>query len=295
MKSCAFAYTAPASLDEAVEALARHGGEAKLLAGGQSLVPLLATRLARPAALVDLARVPGLDGVREADGALAIGAMARKRDVELSALVRRRQPLLHAATLLVGHAPIRNRGTVGGSLAQADPAAEYPAVAVALDATLHAVGPEGARSLAAADFFLGPLTTALDALEVLVESRWPALPPRTGWGIHEISRRPGDFALAGAAATVRLDGGGRAAAVRLVLFGVGPAPLRAREAEGALAGAPADDAGALARAADAAAAAIDEPLADLHASADYRRHLAGVCAGRALREAAARAREAARA
>jgi carbon-monoxide dehydrogenase medium subunit len=295
MKSCAFAYTAPASLDEAVAALARHGGEAKVLAGGQSLVPLLATRLARPSALVDLARVPGLDGVCEADGALAIGAMARKRDVERSPLVRRRQPLLHAATLLVGHAPIRNRGTVGGSLAQADPAAEYPAVALALDATLRAVGPDGARELAAADFFLGPLTTALDPLEVLVESRWPALPPRTGWGLHEVSRRPGDFALAGAVATVRLDAGGRAAAVRLVLFGVGATPLRAREAEGALAGAAAGDAAALARAADAAAAAVAEPLSDLHASADYRRHLARVCATRALGEAAARAREAAHA
>jgi carbon-monoxide dehydrogenase medium subunit len=292
MKPCAFEYAAPQSLEEALAALARYDGEAKVLAGGQSLVPLLGARLARPPALVDLGRVPGLGGLDGADGALVVGAMATKRAVELSPLVRRAQPLLHAATLLVGHPPIRSRGTVGGSLAQADPAAEYPAVALALGATLRVAGPDGERAVPAADFFLGPLTTALGPLDVLVEVRWPPLPQGSGWGLHEVSRRPGDFALAGAATTLRLGPSGRIDEARLVLFGVAATPLRQQAVERGLVG-EAPDAAVLERAARAAAEGIEDPLSDVHASAEYRRHLARVAAGRALAEAAARAREAA--
>lgn len=294
MKPPPFEYAAPGTVEEAVSLLARGAGEAMLLAGGQSLVPLLAMRLARPALLVDLRRVGGLVGIREEGRALVVGAMTPKRELERSALAAQRQPLLRAATLLIGHPPIRNRGTVGGSLAQADPAAEYPAVAVLLDAELRAVGPSGARAIAARDFFLGPLTTALAPDEVLVEARWPALAPRTGWSIQEIARRHGDYALAGAAATLTLDARGAVEQARLVLFGIRPTPLRATAAEQLLAGAP-PDAGGLERAARAAAAGPEDLLEDVHASAEYRRQLAGVVAARALAEAAARAQEAARA
>lgn len=294
MKPPPFEYAAPGTVEEAISLLAGGAGEAMLLAGGQSLVPLLAMRLARPALLVDLRRVGGLVGIREEGGTLVVGAMTPKRELERSELAARRQPLLRAATLLIGHPPIRNRGTVGGSLAQADPAAEYPAVAVLLDAELRAIGPSGARGVAAGDFFLGPLTTALEPAEVLVEVRWPVLAPRTGWSIQEIARRHGDYALAGAAATLTLDARGAIAQARLVLFGVRPTPLRATAAETLLAGEH-PDAGGLERAARAVAGGLEDPLEDLHASADYRRHLAGVVAARALAEAARRAQEAARA
>ncbi|MEB2345778.1 MAG: FAD binding domain-containing protein [Deltaproteobacteria bacterium] len=294
MKPPPFEYAAPGTVEEAVALLARGEGEAMLLAGGQSLVPLLAMRLARPALLVDLRRIGSLVGIREEGQTLVVGAMTSKRELERSELVARSQPLLRAATQLIGHPPIRTRGTVGGSLAQADPAAEYPALAVLLDAELRALGPAGARSIAAGDFFLGPLTTALGPAEVLVEARWPVLAPRTGWSIQEIARRHGDFALVGAVATLALDARGSVERTRLVLFGVRATPLRAEAAERLLAG-QRPDAEALGRAARAAAEAIEEPLEDVHASADYRRHLAGVVAARALAEAAARAGEVARA
>jgi carbon-monoxide dehydrogenase medium subunit len=288
MKPASFDYASPRSVAEAVSLLEAGGADAKLLAGGQSLMPLLAMRLARPALLVDLGRVEGLGHLREESGELAIGAMATKRSVERSPLVRARQPLLHAATLLVGHPQIRNRGTVGGSFAHADPAAEYPAAGVVLGARLRVAGPGGERTLDAADFFLGPLTTALGPADVLVEVRVPALARKTGWSIQEFARRAGDFALAGAAATLRLDARGRVEEACLVLFGTGAAPARAREAEAVLAG-ERPEAAALAEAAARAAAALEEPVSDLHATGEFRRHLAGVMARRALAEAAARA------
>jgi CO/xanthine dehydrogenase FAD-binding subunit len=283
-----FEYVAPTTVAEVVALLAEHGGEAKLLAGGQSLMPLLNMRLARPAVLIDINRVAGLDHIREAGGRLAIGAMTRKRAVEDSALVRSRQPLLHAATRLVAHPQIRNRGTVGGSLAQADPAAEYPAVAVALDAELDAVGPRGRRTIAAADFFVTYLSTALEPAEVLIEARFPVLPERTGWAVTEISRRHGDFAITGVALTVTLDRSGRCAAARVVLFGVGPTPVRARAAEEVLVGAQPGDT-VFAEAGRKASETATEPISDVHASADYRRHLAGILTRRGLGEAVARA------
>ncbi len=287
MKPPAFEYASPRSVDEALALLRTHDGDAKVLAGGQSLVPLLAMRLARPTLLIDLGRIEGLDAIHEDDGWLAIGAMTTKTAVERSALVRARQPLLHEATMRIGHPQIRNRGTVGGSMAHADPAAEYPAAALALGARMQIAGESGPRSIDAADFFLAPLVTALGAREILTGVRVPVLPPRTGWSLLEVARRHGDFAMAGVAATVSIAGG-KIAGARIVLFGVGGVPLRATRAEGELIGQqPA--AAAYQAAATAARGAVEEPLSDAHASADYRRHLAGVLVERALAEAAGRA------
>jgi carbon-monoxide dehydrogenase medium subunit len=288
MKPARFDYVAPETAGEAVSFLRDYEGEAKLLAGGQSLMPLLNMRLARPGLLVDLGRAAGLDYIRESGGGLAIGAMTTKRAVEESALVASRQPLLHAATLWVGHPQIRNRGTVGGSMVQADPAAEYPAVAVALDVELRVLGPAGERSIKAEDFFVTYLTTTLEPDEVLIEVKVPALGERTGWAFQEVARRHGDFAMAGAAVTVTLDAGGECSAARIALFGVGPKAERVRGAEQMVTGErPGEE--LYRRAGQKAGDGIEEPLSDVHASAEYRRHLAGVLTRRALAEAAARA------
>ncbi len=284
MKPPVFDYATPASLAEATALLVRHEGDAKVLSGGQSLVPLLNMRLARPAVLVDLARIPDLDWVRTSDDGIAIGAMTRQRTVELSAEVRTRHPLLHAGIQLIAHPQNRNQGTIGGSLAHADPAAELPALALALDARFEAVGPQGTRAIAAADFFLTYLTTALEPSEILTAVRFPMLPARTGWSIQEVARRHGDFALAGVVAVVGLAADGGIASARVVVFGVGATPLRALAAERLLGGQVAD-AALFARAGAQAAAEIEEPLTDVHASADYRRDLARVLSTRALAEA----------
>jgi carbon-monoxide dehydrogenase medium subunit len=295
MKPPRFEYAAPTTVAEAVSLLKQHESEAKLLAGGQSLMPLLNMRLARPGVLIDLGKVAGLSYIRETDAPstglravmLAIGAMTTKRTVEDSAVVKSRQPLLHAATLLIGHAQIRNRGTVGGSMAQADPAAEYPAAAVALDAELRAAGPNGERTIKAGDFFVSYLTTALDPAEILTEVRFPALAKNTGWSIAEVSRRHGDFAMTGVALTVALDAG-HCSGARIVLFGVGGTPVRARAAEQVVNGQKPSD-----KLFEQAAAKVNdditEPLSDIHASAEYRRHLAQVLTRRALAEAVTRA------
>ena len=288
MKPAPFEYFDPRTVEEAVSLLQERGEDAKVLAGGQSLMPLLSMRMARPGALIDLGRVAGLEYIRETDGALAIGAMTSKRAVERSALVKSRQPLLHAATLWIAHPQIRNRSTVGGSMAHGDPAAEYPAVALVLGAELRAVGPEGERSIEAGDFFVSYLTTALGPAEVLTEVRFPVLAEGTGWGFQELSRRHGDFAIAGAAVTLSIPGRGRCASARIVLFGVGPTPVRAQGAEEILMG-EALGPPLLERAARRASEDLDEPLSDVHASAEFRRHLAGVLARRALSEAMTRA------
>jgi carbon-monoxide dehydrogenase medium subunit len=288
MKPAPFAYYDPRTVDEAVSLLAQHGADAKVLAGGQSLLPLLNMRLARPAVVVDVNRVSGLDYIRQEDGVLAIGAMTRQRAVERSEAVARALPVLVAATRRIAHPQIRNRGTVGGSLAHADPAAEYPAVAVLLGAELRVAGPRGERAIQAEDFFVTYLTAALDPEELVTEVRFPLLPAGTGWSFVEFARRHGDFALAGVGTTLTLAPGGECAEARIVLFGVGPTPRRARAAEQALAGRVADER-AFEEAARAAAEAAEEPLYDIHASAEYRRHLARVLTRRALSEAAARA------
>jgi len=288
MKPPPFDYLDPRTVGEAVSLLRQHDGEAKILAGGQSLMPLLNMRMARPGVLIDLAKVAELDYIRETDGGLTIGAMTTKRSIEDSVLVQKRQPLLHAATLLIAHPQIRNRGTLGGSMAHADPAAEYPAVAIALDAEFRVVGPDGERSIGAADFFVTYLTTALEPTEVLTEVRFPALADRRGWSFMELTRRHGDFALAGVAVTMDLEGPGQCSGARIVLFGVGPTAFRVHGAEQILIGDRPGQA-VFEQVAKKASEEIDEPLSDLHASAEYRRHLARVLTQRALLQATARA------
>jgi carbon-monoxide dehydrogenase medium subunit len=285
MKPPPFEYEAPTTLDQAISLLDENQFDAKLLAGGQSLMPLLNMRLARPALLIDLARIPGFDYLEDQRDALRIGAMTRQRAVELSPLVRERHPLLHAAIRHIAHPQNRNQGTVGGSLAHADPAAELPALALALDAEVTAVGPGGARKIAASDLFVTYLTTSLEPAEILTEVRWPTLRPRTGWSFTELARRHGDFALAGVIALVTLDNAGRCAEARIVLFGVGSTPIRATEDEQALAG---ETLGPqhFEHVARVAAEAIEEPLSDVHASAEYRLALAETLTRRALDEAA---------
>ena len=288
MKPAPFRYVRPGTVAEAVTLLADGDGEAKLLAGGQSLVPMLNMRLVRPAILVDLNTIPDLDRIEpSSDGGVAIGALARHADLAASPLVRERAPLLAEAARHVGHTAIRNRGTLGGSVAHADPAAELPAVLVALDAVLTLSGPSGARSVPAIHFFRGLLATALGADEILTEVRVPPQPP--GWGFAELARRPGDFALAGIAAIVCGAGedAGRCERARLVGFGVGDRPVRLMPSEVILAGARLD-AGVAAEAAAAAGPASDPPD-DVHASSEYRRHLVTVLTERALLQAFGRA------
>ncbi len=288
MKPAPFDFVSPRTLGEAVSLLKEHKTEAKLIAGGQSLMPLLNMRLARPGILIDLSKVADVDHIREIDGGLAIGAMTRQRAVEHSPMVKSRQPLLHEGTRFIAHPQIRNRGTIGGSLAHADPAAVYPAVAVALGAELRVVGPAGERTIDAGDFFVSYLTTALEPDEVLTEVRFPALAARTGWSFMEISRRHGDFALTGIAATVTLKNGGQCSAARIVLFGVGATPVRAWKAEQVIVGEKPSDK-LLEQAAERVNDDIDEPLSDIHASAEYRRHLSRVLARRGLAAALERA------
>lgn len=299
MKPAPFEYLAPDSLDAALDLLARRGGEAKLLAGGQSLIPVMNFRLAQPSLLVDLNRLRDLDYLREArdgdtdGGGLRIGAMTRQRRLERDPLVPRLAPLLREAVPFIAHPQIRNRGTVGGSLAHADPAAELPAVMVALDARFRLQRAGGERWVEARDFFGGLFTTALEPDEMLVEVALPppVSPPssNTGWAFLEVSRRHGDYATVGIAARVSLDESGRCREARLVYLSVGDRPVDAREAAGMLAGTDLSDE-AIAAAADKASRDEMDPTGDVHASADFKRHLARVLTGRALRKAVSRAK-----
>jgi CO/xanthine dehydrogenase FAD-binding subunit len=287
MKPPAFDYTAPDSVDEAVAALAAGGEEAKILAGGQSLVPLLAFRFAQPTLLVDLNRIGELAYVRDGDdGGLALGAMTRTHELEVSPLVADRWPLAAAAVPFVGHRQIRNRGTVGGSIAHADPAAELPAVALASRAILVARSPRGTREIPAADFFQTYFTTALEPDEILTEIRVPRPAPRTGAAFVEVSRRHGDFALVGAAATVTLNGEGCVDA-QVVLVGVGDRPVAVSAAGELLRGSEVTE--ETAREVGAEASGTIDPSSDLHASGTYRKQVASVVTRRALLQAAARA------
>jgi CO/xanthine dehydrogenase FAD-binding subunit len=287
MKPPPFEYVAPRKIEEAVGLLAQHGDGAKVLAGGQSLLPLLNFRIAQPAVLVDVNRVAELAYVRAADGGVAIGAMTRQHTLERADLVRTRLPIVAEACRLIGHLPIRHRGTVGGSLAHADPASELPAVMLALEAEVTASGRAGRRVLPAEQFFTGIFTTALAPDELLTEVRVPGVPPRTGGAFLEVARRAGDFALVGVAALLTLDDGGRVARARLALCGAGPTPLRAREAERLLGG-ERPEGGVLDAAAEAMAAATDPP-GDIHASAAFRKKLARHVGRQAIELAARRA------
>lgn len=290
MKPVAFDYLAPGTLGEAVALLERFEGEGtdvKILAGGQSLMPMLAMRVARPEVLIDLRRVVELDVLHEAAGYIVIGAMASKRRVEDSALIRSGQPLFHAATQLVAHLQIRNRGTVGGSFAHADPASEYPAVALVLDMEMKAVGPAGERVIPAAEFFVTYMTTSLTPTEILIEVRMPVMAADTGWAIQEFARRRGDLALAGVAVTLRVTDG-VCRETRMAAFGVTATAVRLSAGEEAANGQPPEPA-VLARAAAAAAEALEEPMSCTHASGKYRRHLVKTLAERCLVQAVARA------
>lgn len=289
MKPAPFTYFAPHSLDEAVSLLGRYGSDAKPLAGGQSLVPLMNFRLAKPRYLVDLNRIPELAYIRREDGTLAVGAMTRQFEAERSDLVRAAVPLLVEALKLVGHPTIRHRGTVGGSIAHADPAAELPAAAVALGAELVIRSGRGTRTVPAENFFVGPFTTGLAPDELLTEIRIPVTQPGTGYAFLELSRRHGDFAIVGVAALVRLATDGTVERASVVLCGAGPTPVRARQAEAALQGAaPTED---RFREAGELAARQAQPTSDIHASAEYRRRVAAVLVRRALLAATERARE----
>jgi CO/xanthine dehydrogenase FAD-binding subunit len=281
VKPAAFDYLRPESVDEAVAQLAKFGGDGKVLAGGQSLVPLLNFRIVRPSVLIDINRLTALDFVEEHGGGLRIGALTRHHTLETSPLVRERFPILGAAMKHVAHLVIRNRGTIGGSLSHADPAAELPMMALLLEAEIRT----SAGSHAAENFFHGPLTTALAEDELVTEVVLPALPPKTGWGFEEFSLRAGDFAFAAVAATVTAEDG-KIGAARLAAMGVGETPLRLRAVEAALAGKPFTPT----LAAIAAQQARDEvdPPSDLRASADYRRHLVAALTERALEVAWAR-------
>ena len=285
MKPPPFAYECPSDVAEAVALLAAHGGDARPLAGGQSLVPLLNFRLARPAVLVDLNRIEALARITVEDGALQLGAMARQAAVEADPDVARGWPLLTEAIGHIAHPQIRNRGTVGGSLAHNDPAAELPAVMLALNAEISAQAPQGQRTIPAGDFFAGTMETSLAPDELLTEIRVPALPEGTGWGFQEAARRQGDFALVAVAILLRPTGSGQIDA-RVVVTGTGDGPVRMRSAEAVLAERGAD--GDACEAAGNAAAEACEAADDPHAPAWYRQKLVAALTRRACRDAAMR-------
>ena len=287
MKPPAFEYVAVASTEEAVAQLAAHGDDARILAGGQSLMPILNMRLATPGRLVDLNRVDTLAYIVERAGGVAIGSMTRQRTAERSALVTTAVPLLAEALPWVGHSAIRNRGTIGGSLAHADPAAELPAVAVCLDARVTVQGAKGERTLAAREFFRGYLTTALAPTELLTEVWFPSARPGSGAAWIEFARRHGDYALVGVAAVVSLQET-LVRAASLTVIGVDGVPVRVADAERLLIGEPLS-AESMAAVAESVRQAL-EPNSDIHATAAYRRHLAGLLTVRALTRAGERAR-----
>jgi aerobic carbon-monoxide dehydrogenase medium subunit len=283
LKPPVFRYFAPTSVDEALGLLGEYGDEAKVLAGGQSLVPVMNFRLNRPEVLVDINRIPELAGIAGLDGGLRIGAMTRQRVAERSGLVAERAPLLAAALPHVAHPQIRNRGTVGGSIAHADPAAELPALMLALEARLVLRRGTAARTVAAADFYTGLFSTVLDADEMLVAIEVPALPAGARWGFQEVARRHGDYALLAVAALVTLDGSGVFASARLAYVNAGPGPQRAFAAEALLTG-QRPSAALFAAAADTAAAEL-QPGGDVHATPAYRRQLIRVLTARVLADA----------
>ena len=285
MKPAPFDYQAPASLVEAVRLLASNP-DATVIAGGQSLMPLLAFRLATPSLLVDLRRLSGLAEIGVGEAGVRLGALVRWRDIERDPRLLTAHPLLRAAVAEVGHYQIRNRGTVGGSLAHADPAAELPGVAVTCEAAVTLVGPAGSRTVPAGEFFTGPLSTARESDEIITQLHLPRWPDERRWAFLEFARREGDFALAGALLFYDPVPAGRVGNAHVGVIGAGDRPERLRQVETLLNGQAIDDA-LIRRAAAAAAQAVDPPD-DVHADAGYRRGLVATLVGRALRAAAAR-------
>jgi len=292
MKPAPFDYYAPTSVEESLDRVAQLGNDAKILAGGQSLIPTMNFRLAQPSALIDLNNIPELAYIRPADdGGVLIGAMTRQSTVERAPLIAERAPLVREAMPHIAHPQIRTRGTFGGSIAHADPAAELPAVTVALGARYRVRNKAGERWIPAEEFFVGLFTTLLQPDEVLVEIALPAMPPRSGWSFQEVARQSGAYGLVGVATRVTSDetpSGRRCRQVRMVFLSCGEKPMLAQHAAKALVGqAPTPE--AIRAAAEAAAKDDVDPSSDIHASAAYRRHLVKVLAARALAQAFQRA------
>jgi aerobic carbon-monoxide dehydrogenase medium subunit len=287
MIPASFDYVAPKTLDEAVRALVAHGEEAKLLAGGHSLLPLLKLRLARPKLLIDLGKIPGLSGISQRDGTIVVGALATHYQLESSALLKAKCPLLCQTARAIGDVQVRNRGTIGGSLTHADPSADWPATILALAGELHLSGPQGARKLAAEEFFLGPMTTAIEATEILTEIRVPAAPRRYGCAYVKMPQQASGFAIVGVAVSLQIGRGDRCEEIGVGVTGLSGQPFRARAVEECLrenkltAKLIVESASRVAEGSD--------PLEDLHASAKFRAHLARVLTSRAIQEAAKRA------
>jgi carbon-monoxide dehydrogenase medium subunit len=286
MKPAAFDYIAADSLEAALSALSAAGGDGKVLAGGQSLMPMLNFRLARPSILVDINRVPGLAYVEATDAAIKVGALTRHHALETSPVIKAYLPVVTAAMQHVAHLAIRNRGTIGGSLSHADPAAELPMMACLLDAHIGIQSPRGRRVANAQDFFVASLVTSLEEDEIVTDVEFPRLAAGTGWAFEEVARRAGDFALAAVGVTISATDG-KCDTARIGMMGVGETPMRADEAESLLRGQLFSE--ALVDAAVQSLRAAIEPNTDLHASGDYRRHLAGALARKAIQTAWKRA------
>lgn len=291
MKPAPFDYYAPTSLEQALDLKSQHGDEAKILAGGQSLVPAMNFRVVQPSMLVDLNRVGELGYIREDGECLRIGAMTRERQLEFDASIAKRAPLLHEAAPHIAHPQIRNRGTIGGSIVNADPAAELPVLMLALNARLKAQSASGERWINAKDFFVGMFTTALETDEILVEIELPFLSARTGWSFLEVAPRAGDYAMMGIAALVTLDESGKCQYSKLVYLNAGDGPVDAKEAAQLLGGKTLNEELIDSVAAIASSREIN-PFGDIHASVGYQRHLANVLTKKALKIALQRAGEA---
>jgi carbon-monoxide dehydrogenase medium subunit len=290
MKPPPFEYYAPTTVEEALAHLAEHGYDAKPLAGGQSLIPMMNFRLVQPSVLVDLNNIPELSYIRpDENGGVLLGAMARHKMVGHDPLVAERSPLVHEAIPKIGTSQVRTRGTFGGSLSHADPSAELAAISVALNGRFRLRSQKGERWIPANEFFVGSFTSVLEPDELLIEINLPCLPKRSGWSLMEVARRHNDFALIGVAAVVKLDKNGGCEEARIVLLSAGDRPMEALQAAELLKGQQ-PTADAIQAAADKAASADIDPGNDIHATAEFRRHLANVLSRRALHEAFERAK-----
>jgi len=290
MKPAPFEYHAPDTLEGALDLLSDHADDAKILAGGQSLVPSMNFRIVQPGLLIDLNRVPELGYIREEGNVFRVGAMTRERQLEFDASIQKRTPLLHEAAPFIAHPQVRNRGTIGGSIVHADPAAELPVLMIALGARLKAKKTSGERWIHAGDFFMGMFTTALEPDEILVEIELPFMPVRTGWSFMEVAPRAGDYALMGVAAMVTLDEGGKCENTKLVYLNAGDGPVDSTGAAESLVGEKLNDTLIEAAATHASEREIT-PFGNVHASPEFQRHLANVLTKKALKQAVQRAGE----
>ena len=290
MKPAAFEYHAPDSLEQALQIIRLHASEGKILAGGQSLVPAMNFRVVQPGALIDLNGVSELSFIREEDGVIRVGAMTRERHLEFDSSIAKRTPLLTEATPFIAHPQIRNRGTIGGSIVNADPAAELPVLMLALNARLKARSASNERWIEAADFFTGMFSTALEPDEILVEIELPFMPAHTGWSFMEVAPRAGDYALMGVAALVTLGEHGKCAGAKLVYLNAGEGPMDAKDAAKILQGAEMNDVLIESAAAYASEKEIN-PFGNVHTSPEFQRHLANVLTKKALKQAMQRAGE----